>query len=91
MATSSAIQNQVIKEELAAKRDHLAQSQAIFHGYSLLIELGYQDWFDAIWLVYVDAQTQLQRLMARNRLDKGKARQRIASQLPIEEKSPMPV
>lgn len=52
----------------------------------LLMELGYQDWFDAIWLVYVDAQTQLQRLMARNRLDKGKARQRIASQLPIEEK-----
>lgn len=35
MATSSAIQNQIIKEELAAKRDHLAQSQAIFfHGYS---------------------------------------------------------
>lgn len=30
MATSSAIQNQIIKEELAAKRDHLAQSQAIF-------------------------------------------------------------
>lgn len=92
MATSSAIQNQIIKEELAAKRDHLAQSQAIFFmDIPLLMELGYQDWFDAIWLVYVDAQTQLQRLMARNRLDKGKARQRIASQLPIEEKSPMPV
>lgn len=89
MATSSAIQNQIIKEELAAKRDHLAQSQAIFFmDIPLLMELGYQDWFDAIWLVYVDAQTQLQRLMARNRLDKGKARQRIASQLPIEEKKP---
>lgn len=89
MATSSAIQNQIIKEELAAKRDHLAQSQAIFFmDIPLLMELGYQDWFDAIWLVYVDAQTQLQRLMARNRLDKGKARQRIASQLPIKEKKP---
>lgn len=69
MATSSAIQNQIIKEELAAERDQLAQSQTvIFMDIPLLIELGYQDWFDAIWLVYVDAQTQLRRLMARNHL-----------------------
>lgn len=89
MATSSAIQNQIIKEELAAERDQLAQSQAvIFMDIPLLIELGYQDWFDAIWLVYVDAQTQLRRLMARNHLREVDAKKRLSSQLSIEEKRP---
>ncbi|TYK91909.1 dephospho-CoA kinase [Streptococcus dysgalactiae] len=89
MATSSAIQNQIIKEELAAERDQLAQSQTvIFMDIPLLIELGYQDWFDAIWLVYVDAQTQLRRLMARNHLREVDAKKRLSSQLSIEEKSP---
>ncbi|VTS98657.1 dephospho-CoA kinase [Streptococcus dysgalactiae] len=89
MATSSAIQNQIIKEELAAERDQLAQSQTvIFMDIPLLIELGYQDWFDAIWLVYVDSQTQLRRLMARNHLREVDAKKRLSSQLPIEEKSP---
>ncbi|MGP6368167.1 dephospho-CoA kinase [Streptococcus dysgalactiae] len=89
MATSSAIQNQIIKEELAAERDQLAQSQTvIFIDIPLLIELGYQDWFDAIWLVYVDAQTQLRRLMARNHLREVDAKKRLSSQLSIEEKRP---
>lgn len=89
MATSSAIQNQIIKEELAAERDQLAQSQTvIFMDVPLLIELGYQDWFDAIWLVYVDAQTQLRRLMARNHLREVDAKKRLSSQLSIEEKRP---
>lgn len=89
MATSSAIQNQIIKEELAAERDQLAQSQTvIFMDIPLLIELGYQDWFDAIWLVYVDAQTQLRRLMARNHLREVDAKKRLSSQLSIEEKRP---
>lgn len=89
MATSSVIQNQIIKEELAAERDQLAQSQTvIFMDIPLLIELGYQDWFDAIWLVYVDAQTQLRRLMARNHLREVDAKKRLSSQLSIEEKSP---
>lgn len=89
MATSSAIQNQNIKEELAAERDQLAQSQTvIFMDIPLLIELGYQDWFDAIWLVYVDARTQLRRLMARNHLREVDAKKRLSSQLSIEEKRP---
>ncbi|WP_185952320.1 dephospho-CoA kinase [Streptococcus dysgalactiae] len=89
MATSSAIQNQIIKEELAAERDQLAQSQTvIFMDIPLLIELGYQDWFDAIWMVYVDAQTQLRRLMARNHLREVDAKKRLSSQLSIEEKRP---
>lgn len=89
MATSSAIQNQIIKEELAAERDQFAQSQTvIFMDIPLLIELGYQDWFDAIWLVYVDAQTQLRRLMARNHLREVDAKKRLSSQLSIEEKRP---
>lgn len=92
MATSSAIQNQIIKEELAAERDQLAQSQTvIFMDIPLLIELGYQDWFDAIWLVYADAQTQLRRLMARNHLREVDAKKRLSSQLSIEEKDLMPV
>lgn len=87
MAISSAIQNQIIKEELAIKRDQFAQAQTIFFmDIPLLIELGYQDWFDAIWVVYVDAKMQLQRLMARNHLEAESAKQRIASQLSMEVK-----
>lgn len=41
---------------------------------------------DAIWLLYVDEETQLKRLMKRNQLTELAARQRIASQLPMSQK-----
>ena len=52
----------------------------------LLVELDYLDWFDAIWLVYVDEDKQVQRLMERNGYNQTQAQQRIATQMPLLEK-----
>ncbi|HEL0657662.1 TPA: dephospho-CoA kinase [Streptococcus equi subsp. zooepidemicus] len=87
MAKSSQQQNAIIREALAKKKEQLAQTEDIFFmDLPLLVELGYQDWFDAIWLLYVDDKTQLKRLMERNQLTELAAKQRIASQLPMSQK-----
>lgn len=87
MVKSSQQQNAIIREALATKKEQLAQTEDIFFmDLPLLVELGYQDWFDAIWLLYVDDNTQLKRLMERNQLTELAAKQRIASQLPISQK-----
>ena len=42
--------------------------------------------FDAVWLVDADEEVQLERLMARDNIDEAYAREKIASQMPLEEK-----
>ena len=84
---SSQIQNQIIREELAGRRDLLAETQAVFFmDLPLLFELQYEDWFDQIWLVDVTEETQLSRLMTRNSLSQEEAEKRIAAQLSLQEK-----
>ena len=84
---SSQIQNQIIREELAGRRDLLAETEDIFFmDLPLLFELQYEDWFDQIWLVDVTKETQLSRLMARNALSQEEAEKRIAAQLSLREK-----
>ena len=41
---------------------------------------------DAVVVVWVDAATQLERLLARGGLDEKAARARIAAQMPLDEK-----
>lgn len=84
---SSQIQNQIIREELAGRRDLLAGKEDIFFmDLPLLFELGYETWFDQVWLVDVTEETQLCRLMARNALSQEEAEKRIAAQLSLQEK-----
>ena len=84
---SSQIQNQIIREELAGRRDLLAETEDIFFmDLPLLFELQYEDWFDQIWLVDVTKETQLSRLMTRNALSQVEAEKRIAAQLSLQEK-----
>lgn len=52
----------------------------------LLFEAGYEEACDAVMVVYVPEEIQEKRLMQRNGLSSREARQRMASQLPIEEK-----
>lgn len=52
----------------------------------LLFEVKYQSYVNEVWLVYVDAVTQLARLMARNGYTKDEALARIRSQFPIDKK-----
>ncbi|CEL90765.1 dephospho-CoA kinase [Streptococcus sanguinis] len=87
MARSSQIQNQIIREELAGRRDMLAETEdTFFMDFPLLFELQYEDWFDQIWLVDVTEETQLSRLMSRNALSQEEAEKRIAAQLSLREK-----
>ena len=87
LAQSSQIQNKIIREELADRRDLLAETQVVFFmDLPLLFELQYEDWFDQIWLVDVTEETQLSRLMTRNALSQEEAEKRIAAQLSLQEK-----
>ena len=87
LAQSSQIQNQIIRQELAGRRDLLAEMEDIFFmDLPLLFELEYDNWFDQIWLVDVTEETQLSRLMSRNDLSQEEAEKRIAAQLSLQEK-----
>ena len=87
LAQSSQLQNEIIREELARRRDLLAETEAVFFmDLPLLFELEYDNWFDQIWLVDVTKETQLNRLMARNALSQEEAEKRIAAQLSLKEK-----
>ncbi len=86
---SSRLQNGIIREELARRRDELAKTQKVFFmDIPLLIEHDYMDWFDDIWLVHLDEKTQLERLVLRNHFSKEEAKKRIASQMSTKAKKP---
>ena len=87
LARSSQLQNEIIREELAGRRDLLAETEDIFFmDLPLLFELEYDNWFDQIWLMDVTEEIQLSRLMARNALSREEAEKRIAAQLSLQEK-----
>lgn len=89
-AQVSALQNTIIRQELLAIRDALAEKQEIvFMDIPLLFELNYQSQLDQVWLVYLDSAQQLNRLMKRNNYTKEQAQKRIAAQLSLEKKKPL--
>lgn len=73
------------EQKLAALR--AAGTAVVFYMAPLLIEAGATDRVDEIWVVYVDRETQLTRLMARDGLSHEEAEQRIAAQMPMAEKA----
>ena len=87
LAKSSRLQNDIIRQGLANRRDQLAKiEETFFMDIPLLFEQDYADWFDEVWLVDVSKGTQLERLMARNNLSQEEAQQRIAAQLSLADK-----
>jgi len=52
----------------------------------LLFERGLRSGFDQVWVVWVDRETQLRRLMARDGIGREPAEQRLAAQLPLDDK-----
>lgn len=52
----------------------------------LLIEAGWREFVNELWVVYVRPDVQLKRLMDRNALSREQALQRIHSQMSLEEK-----
>ena len=80
-------QGEIIREELATLRDQLAQTEEIFFmDIPLLFEQDYVSWFDDTWLVYVESDVQMERLMKRDQLSKDLAISRLSAQWPLEEK-----
>ena len=84
---SKRTQGEIIREELAALRNQFAQTEALFFmDIPLLFEQEYASWFDEIWLVYVNRDVQLDRLMKRDQISKEAAESRLNSQWPLERK-----
>ena len=84
---SKRTQGEIIREELATLRDQLAQTESIFFmDIPLLFEQDYSAWFDETWLVYVEPDVQMERLMKRDQLSKDLAISRLSAQWPLEEK-----
>ena len=52
----------------------------------LLLEAGWQELVDTVWVVYVNETTQLVRLMKRNNLSPEQAKARIKAQMSLKEK-----
>lgn len=84
---SKRTQGEIIREELDALRNQLAQTEALFFmDIPLLFEQDYASWFDETWLVYVNRDCQLERLMKRDQISKEAAESRLNSQWPLERK-----
>ena len=84
---SERTQGEIIREELAALRNQLDQTEALFFmDIPLLFEQNYASWFDETWLVYVNRDVQLERLMKRDQISKEAAESRLNSQWPLERK-----
>ena len=84
---SKRTQGEIIREELAALRNQFAQTEALFFmDIPLLFEQNYAAWFDETWLVYVNRDIQLERLMKRDQISKEAAETRLNSQWPLERK-----
>jgi dephospho-CoA kinase len=53
----------------------------------LLFEKGMETLMDEIWVVVLDPETQMRRLMGRDSLTREEAADRIAAQMPLKEKA----
>jgi len=88
-----AMLNQIIHPEIAKKSvDRLSRLQSdpdlplIVYEASLLFEVGAESRVDKVLVVKIDPEQQLQRLISRDRLSREGARQRIAAQMPQQQK-----
>ncbi|MDI9441195.1 MAG: dephospho-CoA kinase [Firmicutes bacterium] len=59
----------------------------VFMEIPLLYEVGFEESVDEVWVVYVDGETQLDRLLKRSNVTRELAEQIIASQMPLAEKA----
>ncbi len=83
-----AITHPAIGRRAEERLDQLREAGAAVVVYMapLLVEAGVTGRVDEIWVVYVDRETQLVRLMARDGIDRIAAEQKIASQMSMDEK-----
>ncbi|MFN3698974.1 MAG: dephospho-CoA kinase [Dictyoglomus sp.] len=75
-----------VLEEIKKRIEKLKDYRIIAIEVPLLFEVGIEDWFDEIWVVYIPIDLQIKRIMERDKLTKEEALLRIRSQIPLEEK-----
>ncbi len=73
----------IIKEEIEKNRE---RKGILAFEIPLLFEVGIENWFDEIWVVYCPFEKQIERLMKRDNISYEEAINRINSQLPLEDK-----
>lgn len=83
----SKCQDPIIRESLKdALRAAQEQESLIVMDIPLLYEKGYDEWCDEVWVVSVDQETQIIRLMERDGLNRDEALLRLSAQMPLAEK-----
>lgn len=83
----NAILHPLILREIARQLDTLdAPEKLVIGDIPLLYECGMQTLFDAVWVVSVPRETQIERLALRDGLDRTQAEQRIDAQMPLSQK-----
>ncbi|MCF8011145.1 MAG: dephospho-CoA kinase [Clostridiales bacterium] len=77
-----------LKEEIARYKDENRgrRAPALVVEVPLLFEAGMEYLFDEVWVVTVDKQVQIERIMQRDNINREKALSRISSQMPQTEK-----
>ena len=68
--------------------DDLSQRSPVIVEAAILIEAGWQKYFDTVMLVYCRPEIQLYRLMTRDGISREEAEKKIKSQMSFEEKKP---
>ncbi|HEY6009461.1 MAG TPA: dephospho-CoA kinase [Geobacteraceae bacterium] len=83
-----AITHPAIRRAAEEKLATLAQAgnRVAIYMAPLLVEAGVMSRVDEIWVVYVDRETQLERLIRRDGMSRDEALGRLAAQMPMEEK-----
>lgn len=79
------IKSEMLRRAEAIEREH-PEDMVVFD-VPLLIESGWQDVADEIWLVIAPVEERIRRIALRDGLDDEQAMKRIASQMPDEEKA----
>ncbi|HHT91454.1 MAG: dephospho-CoA kinase [Bacillota bacterium] len=82
----SIIHPQVLEELLRQAKHEEQGGRTVFAEVPLLYEVGWEQYMEEVWVVYIPQELQLKRLISRARLSEADALQRIASQMPLEEK-----
>ncbi|KFD42098.1 dephospho-CoA kinase [Peptococcaceae bacterium SCADC1_2_3] len=80
------IRKELIKQIKTFKRQKKAEPKVLVIEVPLLIEAKMQDLVDEVWLITVDEETRLKRVMTRDGLTEEEVRLRLAAQMPQEEK-----
>ncbi len=80
-----------VRKEMLRQRDHYKKDKnsAVVLDIPLLFESKLAHYADRTLVVYVDEDTQLQRLMERDGSSMEEAKQRMSSQIPVAEKAEM--